>query len=73
MYCIVDGVSLWEIVGKFNLKVISAGNLNVDKDASIQVYAGVFHGTEEICQVSSTHYIHIDHTHFRLVTQDRYK
>ena len=47
-------MSLWDIAGKFQLKVVSAGNLNVSKDASIQVYAGLVHGTEEVCRVENT-------------------
>ncbi len=51
--------SLWDIAGKFQLKVVSAGNLNVSKDASIQVHAGVYHGAEEVCAVGNTRAIQL--------------
>ena len=34
----VEATSLWDIEGKFSLKIISAGNLNVGKDASVRVF-----------------------------------
>lgn len=47
---------LWEVKGKFQVKVISAGNLNVGKDPSIQVFAGLYHGNEPLCSTESTRY-----------------
>ncbi len=30
-----ETTDLWDIEGKFSLKIVSAGNLNVSKDASV--------------------------------------
>jgi hypothetical protein len=40
--------------------VDSAGNLNVGKDASIMVVAGVYHGDESLCQNGQTRPLHLD-------------
>lgn len=59
---IAEGMSLWDIPGKFQLKVLSAGNLNVSKDASLVVYAGLYHGAEEVCTVANTRGVQVaDH------------
>lgn len=34
---VLETTDLWDIDGKFSLKVISAGNLNVSKDASVSL------------------------------------
>lgn len=43
-----ETTNLWEIDGKFSLKIVSAGNLNVSKDASVGFPLLYAHG-EEIC------------------------
>ena len=34
----LETVNLWDIDGKFSLKIVSAGNLNVSKDASVSEF-----------------------------------
>ncbi len=33
----LETANLWDIDGRFSLKIVSAGNLNVSKDASVSV------------------------------------
>lgn len=50
---------LWTVEGRLQVKIVSACNLNVSKDASIQVHAGVFHGDEPLCNSGSTRAIQL--------------
>jgi phosphatidylinositol-4,5-bisphosphate 3-kinase len=56
----VDVVSLWSVEEKLEIKVDSAANLNVGKDASIMVIACVYHGDESLCADGQTRAMHLD-------------
>jgi hypothetical protein len=42
-YIAAETTNLWDVEGRFSLKIVSAGNLNVSKDASVSFMGEQLH------------------------------
>lgn len=49
-----SSVSIWDLNETYKVKVISARNVNVSENQKVYVRAGIYHGSEPVCNSMAT-------------------